>query len=62
MYRFTNGIVVFDEKTKDEYIKAGMQLVEIKKVVEENKDGDIDNDTIDEEHSRNDKKTSKNRK
>lgn len=26
MYKFTNGIVVFDEKTRDAYIKAGMRL------------------------------------
>ena len=26
MYKFTNGIVVYDEKTRDEYIKAGMIL------------------------------------
>jgi hypothetical protein len=32
MYKFTNGIVVFDEKTRDAYIKAGMHLVEEKKV------------------------------
>lgn len=28
MYKFTNGIVVFDEKTRDSYIKAGYRLVE----------------------------------
>lgn len=27
MYKFTNGIVVFDEKTRDEFIKAGCKLV-----------------------------------
>lgn len=32
MYKFTNGIVVFDEETRDAYIKAGMHLVEEKKV------------------------------
>ena len=26
MYKFTNGIVVFDKKTRDAYIKAGMRL------------------------------------
>lgn len=36
MYKFTNGIVVFDEKTKDAYIKAGMVLAEkIAKVLSE---------------------------
>ena len=28
MYKFTNGIVVFDEKTRDNYIKAGMRLAD----------------------------------
>jgi hypothetical protein len=32
MYKFTNGIIVFDEETKDAYIKAGMHLVEEEKV------------------------------
>lgn len=27
MYEFTNGIVVFDEKTRDRYIEAGYRLV-----------------------------------
>lgn len=27
MYKFTNGIVVFDEKTRDSYLKAGYKLV-----------------------------------
>lgn len=31
MYKFTNGIVVFDEKTRDDFIKAGYRLVEEKK-------------------------------
>ncbi len=26
MYKFTNGIVVFNEKTRDEYLKAGYKL------------------------------------
>lgn len=33
MYKFTNGIVVFDEKTRDEYLKAGYKLVEDKTIV-----------------------------
>ena len=28
MYKFTNGIVVFDKETRDAYIKAGMCLEE----------------------------------
>lgn len=27
MYKFTNGIVVFDEKTKDAFVKSGYKLV-----------------------------------
>lgn len=27
MYKFTNGIVVYDEKTRDSYIKSGMKLI-----------------------------------
>jgi len=33
MYKFTNGIVVYDEETKNRYIKAGMTLVEEPKPV-----------------------------
>ena len=32
MYKFTNGIVVFDKETRDAYIKAGMVLVKEEKV------------------------------
>lgn len=39
MYKFKNGIVVFDEKTRDAYIKAGMHLEETK--VESKKKVDI---------------------
>lgn len=31
MYKFTNGIVVFDKETRDKYINAGMTLVEEEK-------------------------------
>ena len=43
MYKFTNGIVVFDEETKDTYIKAGFKLIEEKKEesIENNKDDRI---------------------
>ena len=34
MYKFTNGIVVFDEKTRDDFIKAGYRLVDIDKSIE----------------------------
>lgn len=38
MYKFTNGVVVYDEITRDKYIKAGMILVkeEIPKEEEKN--------------------------
>jgi len=39
MYRFTNGVVVYDEETKNKYIKAGMILVkEPKPEVKEEKE------------------------
>ena len=39
MYRFTNGVVVYDEATRDKYVKAGMVLVkEPKPVVKEEKE------------------------
>lgn len=34
MYKFTNGIVVFDEKTRDAYLKAGYKLVKERKAKE----------------------------
>lgn len=34
MYKFTNGIVVFDEKTRDSYLKAGYKLVKERKAKE----------------------------
>lgn len=37
MYRFTNGIVVYDEATRDKYISSGMTLIEEKPVKKEEK-------------------------
>ena len=34
MYKFTNGIVVFDKETRDEFLRAGYRLVEEIKPVE----------------------------
>jgi hypothetical protein len=34
MYKFTNGVVVFDEKTRDDFIKAGYRLVKEEKIKE----------------------------
>ena len=43
MYKFTNGVVVYDEATRDKYISSGMTLVqeEPKKKEEENGDKKI---------------------
>lgn len=52
MYKFTNGIVVFDEKTKDKYIKVGYKLVEKKEaeiITNENK---VDDGIIDKQFKR----------
>lgn len=59
MYKFTNGLVVFDEKTRDEYIKMGYRLVEVKKEVvnEENK---IGNEFVNKFNQSSKKRTGKN--
>ena len=59
MYKFTNGIVVFDEKTRDAYIKAGMRLADtLKKIVKEVTGENSSNDgTIKEKPRRSNKKT-----
>ncbi|MEI3530080.1 MAG: hypothetical protein V8Q75_03270 [Bacilli bacterium] len=38
MYEFTNGIVVFDEKTRDRYIEAGYRLVKKENTVKQHKE------------------------
>ena len=38
MYKFTNGIVVYDIETRDKYIKAGLTLVKEEPVVKEEKE------------------------
>ena len=60
MYKFTNGIVVFDEKTRDDFIKTGYKLVEEEKI-KEVKLGDENpsNDGTIEEKPRGSKKVSK---
>ena len=48
MYKFTNGVVVYDEITRDKYIKSGMTLVkenkpekkEEKEIVKKNSQSD----------------------
>lgn len=60
MYKFTNGIVVFDEKTRDDFIKAGYKLVEEEKIKEVKlEDENTSNDGTIEEKSRGSKKVSK---
>ena len=60
MYKFTNGIVVFDEKTRDDFIKAGYKLVEEEKIKEVKlEDENPSNDGIIEEKPRRSKKVSK---
>ena len=60
MYKFTNGIVVFDEKTRDDFIKAGYRLVEKEKIKEVKlEDENTSNDGIIEEKPRGSKKVSK---
>ena len=60
MYKFTNGIVVFDEKTRDDFIKAGYRLVKEEKIKEVKlEDENPSNDGTIEEKPRGSKKTSK---
>lgn len=60
MYKFTNGVVVFDEKTRDDFIKAGYKLVEEEKIKEVKlEDENPSNDGIIEEKPRRSKKVSK---
>ena len=56
MYKFTNGIVVFDKKTKDAYIKAGMRLVKEEKSKEVTDENSFNNGTIEEKPRRSNKK------
>ena len=60
MYKFTNGIVVFDEKTRDDFIKAGYRLVKEEKTEEsKSEDENTSNDGTIKEKSRGSKKVSK---
>ena len=60
MYKFRNGIVVFDEKTRDDFIKAGYRLVEEEKTKEVKlEDENTSNDGTIEEKPRGSKKVSK---
>ena len=60
MYKFTNGVVVFDEKTRDDFIKAGYKLVGEEKIKEVKlEDENPSNDGIIEEKPRRSKKVSK---
>lgn len=59
MYKFVNGIVVFDEKTRDDYIKAGYKLADEKTKEAKVKNENISNDGTIEEKPRRSKKVSK---
>ena len=59
MYKFTNGIVVFDEKTRDSYLKSGYKLVKEEKIKEVKlEDENTSNDGTIEEKPRGSKKVS----
>jgi uncharacterized protein (DUF1015 family) len=80
MYKFTNGLVVFDEKTRDNYIKTGYRLVEVdssteqiylsaeqkealtKTMIEAINENNSNDGIIEEKYTRNNSKTTKNRK
>lgn len=60
MYKFTNGIIVFDEKTIDDFIKAGYKLVKAEKKKEDKLENeDTSNNGTIEEKPRGSKKVSK---
>lgn len=62
MYKFTNGIVVFDKKTKDEYVKSGMILVQTKEDKLDNGKESSKTEFINEKHEGSDRPTSKHKK
>ena len=55
MYKFTNGIVVYDIETRDKYIKAGLTLVEEEKPVvkEEKEEEQVGKEDVQNEAKRN---------
>lgn len=69
MYKFTNGIVVFDKKTRDEFLRAGYRLVEetkpvekqvtIDEAIEETLNEEADSDSFIERKPESSRKTSK---
>ena len=44
MYKFTNGVVCYDEATRDKYIKSGMILVKEEPKKEEKEIGESETD------------------
>lgn len=58
MYKFTNGVVVFTEEDKENYLKAGYVLVEEKKE-NDNAKKDDNGGAFAEEHRRSDRKLNK---
>ena len=61
MYKFTNGVVVYDKETRDKYIKAGMILVKEDPEKEEEKNGEenIQDETERNEFGKTKKRTGK---
>jgi len=67
MYKFSNGVVIFDKSTADEYIKAGYKLIEQQITVDEaikekTNEDNISNGISYIEHKKYNKKTSKHKK
>lgn len=62
MYKFTNGVVCYDEETKNKYLSAGMSLVKEEPEKKEEKqigESKIANDIKRNEFGRNKKRTDK---
>ena len=61
MYQFTNGIIVYDEKTKDKFLKSGFKLKKEKQITIDEVIDEESNKSISTKSTRVSKKTSKNR-
>ncbi|MBQ7030828.1 MAG: hypothetical protein IJN13_00455 [Bacilli bacterium] len=59
MYKFTNGLIVFDKKTADDFVKAGYKLLSKQNAVkvEEKNENSIEYKSITEEYKRSKKET-----
>lgn len=61
MYQFTNGIIVYDEKIKDKFLKSGFKLKKEKQIIIDEVIDEESNKSISTKSTRVTKKTSKNR-